>query len=267
MNWVRKLEKKYGKFHIKSLMKYIVILNGITLLAINLYPGLYDQLVFYPQLVLKGQVWRLLSFLLIPPGFNIAFTAIALYFYYIIGEALERTWGPFHFNLYYLIGVVILIATGFATGSPVTPMLLNLSLFLAFAREYPNEEFLLFFILPVKAKYLAYVDWFYLAFMFVMGGLSGKAMAVAAIANYLVFYWRETLDLFKRGHKRSQHRKKFQNHQVISADFTYHRCHVCGKTEKSNPELTFRYCNQCAGDYEFCSDHIFDHEHVAAPLS
>jgi len=266
MNWARKLERKFGKICIKSLMKYIVILNAITLIAINIYPGLYPQLVFVPELILKGQVWRLLSFLLIPPGFNLAFTAIALYFYYIIGEALERTWGPFRFNLYYFLGVVLLIAAGFATGSPVTPMLLNLSLFLAFAREYPDEEFLLFFVLPIKAKYLAYVDWFYIGFMFIFGGMDAKTMAVAAIANYMIFYWREILDLFKKGKRRSDNRKKLQ-HQIIPADFTYHRCHVCGRTEKSNPELVFRYCNQCSGDYEFCNEHIFDHEHVETPLS
>ena len=266
MNWVRSLEKKFGKYHIKSLMKYIVILNAITLIAVNILPTLYQQLVFVPSLILQGQVWRLLSFLLIPPGFNLLFTAIALYFYYIIGEALERTWGAFKFNLYYLIGVLVLIAAAFATGSSVTPMLLNLSLFLAFAKEYPNEEFLLFFVVPVKARYLSYLNWFYIGFMLIAGGLDAKTMAVAAISNYLIFYWRETLNDFKRGKIRSD-RKKTLQHQVISADFTYHRCHVCGRTEKSNPELTFRYCNQCVGDYEFCNEHIFDHAHVEAPLS
>ena len=266
MNWVRGLEKKYGKFHIRSLMKYIVILNAITLVAVNMFPSLYGQIVFVPSLILSGQVWRLVSFLLIPPGTSLVFTAIALYFYYIIGEALERTWGPFKFNLYYFLGVLLLIVAGFATNSMVTPVLLNLSLFLAFAKEYPNEEFLLFFILPIKAKYLAYVDWAYIAFMFLGGGLDAKTMAVAAITNYLLFYWRDILNSFKRGKMRSANKKRLQ-HQIIPADFTYHRCHVCGRTEKGNPELTFRYCNQCSGDYEFCNDHIFNHEHVAAPLS
>lgn len=248
-------------------MKYIVILNAITLVAINFFPGLYDQLVFYPTLILKGEVWRLLSFLLLPPASSLLFAAIALYFYYMIGEALERTWGAFRFNVYYLIGVVLLIAAGFATGSPVTPVLLNLSLFLAFAKEYPNEEFLLFFIIPVKAKYLAYVDWFFIAFMFLSGGIPGKTMALAAVANYFLFYWRDVLEAFRRGSRKSKFKKQFNAHEVISAEFTYHRCHVCGRTEKSNPELQFRYCNQCAGDYEFCNEHIFDHEHVATPLS
>ena len=167
MNWVRSLEKKFGKYHIKSLMKYIVILNAITLIAVNILPTLYQQLVFVPSLILQGQVWRLFSFLLIPPGFNLLFTAIALYFYYMIGEALERSWGAFKFNLYYLVGILVLIAAAFATGSSVTPMLLNLSLFLAFAKEYPDVEFLLFFVVPVKARYLSYLNWFYIGFMLI----------------------------------------------------------------------------------------------------
>lgn len=268
MKWLIFLERKFGKFHIKHLMKYIIILNAITLIAITFDPSgrLFSLLLFIPQLVLKGEIWRIFTFILIPPDpTNILFSAIAYYFYFMIGEALERVWGSFKFNLYYFIGIIITLIGGFATGSFVTPMLLNLSLFLAFAREFPDEIFLIFFVLPVKAKYLAYVDWFYIAVMFVMGGIAGKVTALAAIANYLIFYYKDIFNEFKRGKRRSAQKKNLL-HQVIPADFTYHRCHVCGRTEKSNPSLVFRYCNQCDGDFEFCNDHIFDHSHEGIEL-
>ncbi len=269
MKWLLFLERRFGKIHIKHLMKYIIILNIITLVGITFDQSgkLYSLLIFDPQLVRQGEFWRIFTFLLIPPNpSNLLFSAIAFYFYYMIGEALERVWGPFKFNLYYLIGIIITLGGSFLTGSMATPMLLNLSLFLAFAREFPEEIFLIFFVLPLKAKYLAYVDWLYIAFIFIMGGLEGKVTAIAAVSNYLIFYYKDIFDEFKRGKKRSDNRKKLL-HQVIPADFTYHRCHVCGRTEKSNPELIFRYCNQCSGDFEFCNEHIFDHSHEGIDMN
>lgn len=202
MKWLTSLERKFGRYSIKDLMKYIVILNAAVFLINYLIPDtqLYAKLMLFPDRVMQGEVWRIISFLLVPDQSSPIWVIFTLYLYYIVGSNLENQWGSFKFNIYYLIGVIATIAAAFISyalapemgGSrlylPVTTMHLNLSLFLAFARLYPNYEILVFLLLPVKVKYLGWINWAIIAFSLIFNPITMKLAALASIINYLIFF-------------------------------------------------------------------------------
>ena len=162
MNWLNKLERKFGKYSIKNLMLYIASLNFLVylLIMVDQSNNIVYKLMLKPELILKGEVWRLITFIFIPPNTSAFFIIFALYFYYIAGRGLEHEWGSFKLNVYYLFGILGTIIASFITKGSATATYLNLSLFLAFARLYPDYEVLLFFVIPIKIKYFAYFNWF-----------------------------------------------------------------------------------------------------------
>ncbi|MFW5991979.1 MAG: rhomboid family intramembrane serine protease [Halanaerobiaceae bacterium] len=265
MKWLDKLEKKFGHLAINNLMGYIVGLMGSVFLLMYFDRSgtfLY-RLVLIPSAVLKGEVWRLITYIFIPPSLSPIFIFFVLYFYYMVGTGLERAWGSFKFNIYYLLGVVLTTLAAFITNGSATSLYLNLTLFLAFARIYPNYEILLFFILPVKMKYLAWFNWGLLAFTIITAPIPRKITAVIAIGNYLIFFGKDLITAIKRRRKVQQNRSKFIEKRGRSdRDQPIHRCAVCGITEKDDPQMQFRYCSKCEGSYEYCMDHLQDHEHV-----
>lgn len=262
MNLLDRLERKFGHIVIKGLMKYIVFLNGIVFLLVYLDTTgvFYGRLVLDPSLVMKGEVWRLITYVFIPPTFSLIFVIFVLMLYYMIGTALEQEWGSFKFNLYYLIGMLGTTAAAFLTGVIGTPHYINLSLFLAFARLYPDYEILLFFILPVKMKYLAWFSWGILGFTLIVFPLPLKVAAVVSIVNYFLFFGKDIATRTKTNRQAYFNRKRFM--ADIPKDFTIHKCTVCGITEKDNPKMDFRYCSTCEGDYEYCMDHLKNHQHI-----
>lgn len=159
MNLLNKLERKFGRYYIPNLMLYIVIGNLIVFIFDYLFPELLisSYMYFDRDAVLNGQVWRVLSFILVPFNSNPVFMLISCYFYWLIGTQLEQVWGGFRFNVFYLTGIIGTIIGGFISGY-ASAGYLNLSLFLAFAILFPNERFLLFYFIPVKAKWLAWID-------------------------------------------------------------------------------------------------------------
>ncbi|MBQ8136214.1 MAG: rhomboid family intramembrane serine protease, partial [Clostridia bacterium] len=161
MRLIDQLERKLGRFYIRGLMKYICFgMAGIYVLDLFFYTSGISAsafLAFDRDLILRGQVWRLVSFILIPPSSSPIFILLSLYFYYFLGTTLENQWGSRRFNLYYLIGIIGADIGGMVLGYN-TNEYLNLSLFLTFACLYPDQEILLFFILPVKVRYIGYVD-------------------------------------------------------------------------------------------------------------
>lgn len=265
MKWLNKLERVFGRFAIRNLMKYIVLLNAITfaLVVVGRMYFILPKMILDPQLVLKGEIWRIFTFLAIPPSFDLMFGLLTLYFYYMVGTSLENEWGTFRFNAYYFIGILATIAVAFIFRISATPLFINLSLFLAFARIYPNYELLIFFILPVKVKYLAMLEWAFIALTIINGMASDAITAIVSIINYFIFFGPDIFSGAKSNRQVHQNRQRFRSE--LPRDFTYHRCTVCGKTEKDDPKLEFRYCDQCEGDYEYCMEHIRNHEHITKP--
>jgi len=166
-------------------------------------------LVLYPDRVLQGEIWRLVTYIFIPPSFSPFWIFFVLYFYYLVGTGLEQAWGAFRFHLYYLLGMVGTTVAAFITGAGYTGVYLNLSLFLAFAHLYPDFQLLLFFILPVKIKCLAWLNWALLGGTVLLGALPHKIAAVAAVINFFIFFGKDIYRDIKLKRQVRRNRKRF----------------------------------------------------------
>lgn len=189
------IERKLSKYAIQNLMMIIVGAMAIVFIAdLLVYTGtgksLISMLYFDRAAIAAGQWWRVITFIFCPPDTSLIFIIFALYFYWLIGSALERAWGTFRFNLYYLCGIVGAIISGLITGY-ATNNYLNMSLFLAFAFFYPEFEVLLFFILPVKIKWLAYIDAALIAYSFIMSRWSGRLAILFSLSNLVIFFYHD----------------------------------------------------------------------------
>jgi membrane associated rhomboid family serine protease len=261
VNIVDRLERRFGRYAIRELMLYIVGLNGLIYLLSYAYPEseAISKLTLDPHLIMKGEVWRLLTYIFIPPAASILWIFFILYFYYMVGTGLERAWGSFRFNIYYFTGMMVTAVAAFIMGQGATALYLNLSLFLAFAHIYPDFEILLFFVVPVKVKYLAWLNWFFIAFTVLTAPIADKVAAVVSVSNYFLFFGK---DAFAYTRNKSSAYRRRRHFKTLPQKSTIHRCTLCEMTEKDDPEMEFRYCSTCEGDYEYCMKHLKAHEHV-----
>ena len=259
VGWLDKLERKFGKYSIKNLMLYITVLNGVVAILSFMDSSFISKLTLVPSLVKEGEVWRLVTFLFIPMNTSPIFLLITLYFYYLIGSALEREWGSFRFNVYYLIGVLGTIAAAFVVGYGESS-LLHLSLIFAFAYLYPNFQLLIFFFFPVKIKYMAIVYALFLVLRILLSPITGLITVVSSVLNFILFFGKDLIKGLKFG------RRAYFNHRDFEAKkpklIVLHRCTICGRTEMDDKNLDFRYCAECDGDHEYCMDHLYTHEHI-----
>lgn len=298
MKWFAKLERKFGKYAIHNLMRYMTAISLVGTLIGMINPAIYTQyLSLDVYAVLHGQVWRLVTFLLYPAvsvgsGFfvDLLFYALMLYVYYWIGGVLERVWGSFRFNAFYFTGILfnILVTFGYyfvllhANGSVLAPQFsyniaqlitldnLNLSMFVVFAFLFPDTQFLMYFIIPIKAKWLG-ILYLVLNAVEIINCLQVKSylsimqmlLIVASLLDFLLYYMiarhPQGMGAAVRQKKRQVvYRQAARREEAV----TRHKCAICQRTEKDAPHLEFRYCTKCEGNYEYCSDHLFTHEHV-----
>jgi len=265
-----KLERKLSKFAIKNLMTYIIAFNILVFILEFLFPQTFDiyNLCLVPELVLKGELWRLITFIFIPPSSHPLFIIFAFYFYYMIGITLEQEWGTFRFNLFYFLGTAVTAIAALLTGNIATSFYLNLSLFLAFATLYPNFEILIFFIIPVKIKYLAMINWIFFGYIILFSpSIPQKIFVAASLTNYFVFFGKDLLLAIKQRRTVYKKRQHFYGQLTKESEKPFHKCTICGITEKDNPKLDFRYCSKCAGDHEYCMEHLNSHEHITNDIS
>ena len=260
MSVLDKLEKKFRRFGISNLMLYITVLNGIVFLLSyvdreNLF---LSKLILVPSLVMQGEVWRLITFLFIPPSSSIIWLFFILYFYYMIGNTLEHEWGSFKFTVYYLIGVLGAIGAAFLGGAG-SALFLNLSLLFAFSYLFPNYQIMLFFFIPLKMKYLSWFYAAYLVYIIYSAPYFGLITVLGSVVNFLLFFGKDIIIRLATGRKVYNNRRSFE--AKIPRDVIIHRCTVCGKTEKDDKNLEFRYCVDCKGDYEYCMEHLHTHIH------
>lgn len=286
MRFIDKLERKYRKYGISNLTMYIIgcYVLGYILQMFN--PRIMSMLSLEPALILRGQIWRLVTWIISPPGGggNILFFAIAiLFFYYPIGNALERSWGAFRYTLYIFSGMVFTVIGAFLlyflTGGALTGLgtvifstyYISLSIFLAFALSYPDMEVLLWFIIPIKMKWMAIlyaVIVMYDIFKYVRVGAWFMAVPiVASLLNFVIFFLG-TRDMSRYNPKEVKRKQEFKKAMAGSrvnpstGSVAKHKCAICGRTELDNPDLEFRFCSKCNGNYEYCQDHLFTHTHV-----
>ncbi|MEE3467030.1 MAG: hypothetical protein VZQ83_01175 [Eubacterium sp.] len=322
MNIIDKLERKFPRFGITNLMKYVIAVNiGGTILALIDYLGVLPVPIYANYLsldfskIFSGQVWRLVTFLLYPtidrPVYgtsrmfvDLLWFAIWAYVYYSIGRVLEREWGKFRFTLFYFMGVFLVVVSsmifyfvygsatgvsamsggsemiGYAIGMASSLNYLNETLFIAFALMFPDVRFFLYFLIPVKAKWLAYVYLGLLAWDIVRciqnENFYVLMLILVALLNFAIFF------IFARGtssvsgaYQQRKRRKSYERraqvggagHRARPTEGTptggaRHKCAICGRTELDAPQLEFRFCSRCNGNYEYCSDHLFSHTHV-----
>lgn len=280
MNWLDKLERKLGRFAIPNLTVYLLVGYVIGFGIVNLMRDMVGYLTLEPALILRGQVWRLISWVLIPPTDNLISLVFLVLLYYSLGTALERTWGSFRYNVYIFSGLLFTVLAVFGlyvfyyfrygVEVPLSAVgligtnYITMSIFLAFAVIYPDMEVMLYFILPIKMKWMALVYVVLAGYDFINGGIGIRVAIGASLLNFVIFFL--STRNYKRFGPREQARKaKFKKQSSPHMTYTngaHHRCAVCGRTELDDPCLEFRFCSKCNGNYEYCQDHLFTHEHV-----
>jgi hypothetical protein len=267
MSLLTRLERFLGRFAISNLSLYLVagqvLFWGLAALSgFNL-----ERIALRPAAVYAGEVWRLVTFLFLPPGggtgaLAIVFLAFAWYIFYLMGTALEHYWGTYRYNAFIGLGWLLTTAVAFLTpGAYASNLFLAGSVFLAFAFLNPDFELLIFFILPVRIKWIALVQWLYYGFVLVVGTWSDRLMVLAATGNFLIFFSGDIVARIRTGRRRMAHQAGvFAARPEEGA--ARHRCRACGKTELTHPQMDFRYCSKCAGNQCYCAEHIYNHEHV-----
>ncbi len=273
----------HPRFGIPNLMRVIVIGN-VAVYVLMLLTQANDAnalsfLTFNLNALLHGEVWRLVTFVFVPAYSSPFALLISLYFYYWIGSTLERQWGTAKFNLYYFSGALLtvlgVVLASLITGNPYLTAAgtgyVNLSMFFAFAFLFPDTTVLLFFILPVRMKWLAYLDGALFAFDIIKAigahNWAGVVLPIVALLNFAVFIWPEVHYLkerakYQNSRKTVQFRQAQQQQAKQAQQQGYrHKCAVCGRTDTDYPDLQFRYCSKCVGYHCFCQDHIFNHVH------
>ena len=284
MKFIDKWERKYGRFGIPNLTVYIIVcyVIGYALTIIN--PSLLNWLSLEPAYILRGQIWRLVTWVLYPPSTaGVLWFAIAvLFFYYPIGTSLERTIGTFKYTLYIFSGILFTIIGAFIlyfllggnvlVGSVFSTYYISLSTFLAYAMCYPDMSVLLMFIIPVKMKWMAVFYVVIVAYEMIQYIMAGAwylvIPIVASLLNFIIFYFG-TKDFSrynpKEIHRRNEFRRAMEPQGRMKSGngtVTKHKCAICGRTELDDPNLEFRFCSRCNGNYEYCQDHLFTHTHV-----
>lgn len=321
MKFLNKLERKFGKYAIQNLTLFLIGAYVIGYIFTFVNEDMMTLLTLNPYYIVKGQVWRLITWVLVPPTELNFFTIIMLYFYYSVGMNLERTWGSFRYNFYIFGGMLLTVIGAFllyfayewflyeallkewfieedayqqlvsalkANNMDISGFLevsnqkavlcegifggfstyyINLSIFLAFAASYPDVQVMLYFLIPLKIKWLAYLDVAYLIYhiyQYAKLGVLGIGYIVAIVVsllNFIIFFF-----LTRNVHRISPkevHRRNAYKRQVHQAQFvSKHKCAICGRTGEEDDTLEFRFCSKCNGNYEYCQHHLFTHEHV-----
>ena len=290
---MKELRRRFNRFcfqnrhkGIPNLMLYISLGCALVYLMtqVNQNSLLYSLLVFDREAILHGQIWRLITYPLTFYHSNILLMAVFLFCYYSLGRAMENIWGTLRFNLFYFCGILMMDVWCMIFGGRADVTYLNLSLFLSYATMFPNAQFLLFFIIPVKAWIFALFDLALVLYSLLADPFPYNCFSVISLANYFLFFGADVLNVIpmswrvnaRRLFRKKSYAPKQEKPKVIpfsqagsyeattakpKAPYT-HKCTICGRTEVSNPELEFRYCSRCNGYHCYCEDHINNHTHI-----
>lgn len=283
-----KWEKKFGKYAISNLTLILIMCYVAGYILTWLAPNIMAYLTLDAYAILHGQIWRLVTWLIAPPSSFDIFTIIMLFFYWSLGTQLERVWGVWRYNVYIFTGILLTVVGSFVTMGiyylilpgidPLSTAVLfrwgaqyystyyvNMSIFLAYAFTFPENQVLLMFVIPVKVKWLGIIY----GAMLVIDMISAISMnlwfVVAAIGasllNFLIFFLR-TRNHMHLNPKQIKRRAEFRQDIRRNPRVTKHKCAVCGQTDQDDPDLEFRFCSKCNGNYEYCQNHLFTHVHV-----
>ena len=265
---------RHPRFGVPNLMLYVVIISLAVWLLSIMDPSktLMSFFVFSPERILKGEVWRLVSFIFVPQSLSF-WELLFFYFYYWIGNVLEKEWGTPRFNIFLISGVLLTAVYGFIIyfitkqSIAVTTYFIYLSMFFSFATLFPDVQVLFMFIIPIKVKWLAYLDAAFFLLSMLTQSFPFNLLPLVAVLNYLVFFGDDLFSSLRSNKARynkttvnfNREKQKIKYEQK-NASYTK-KCAVCGRTDTDYPDLEFRYCSRCAGYHCFCQDHINNHIH------
>lgn len=290
MKFINKLERKCGKYAIRNISMALILCYAAGYVFELVNSNIMLLLYLNPYLILRGQVWRLVTWILVPPESLSFFTLLMLYFYYSIGTNLEQTWGTFRYNLYLVSGMLFTVIGSFlllgyycmqAGGVPAELKLggmngmlagylyfggfstyyINMSIFLAYAMTFPDMQVLLFFVVPLKVKVLGIIYALMLVYSFVVSGVASRFVIGASLLNTLVFFLM-TRNYRKVDPRELKRKRTYQKQVKMPKGITKHKCAICGRTELDGEELEFRFCSKCNGNYEYCKEHLYTHQHI-----
>lgn len=304
MKFLNKLERSIGKYALPNLSLYLILCYAAGYLIGLINSAFFNYLTLNPYAIMRGQIWRLITWILIPPeSSNIFFMLIMLMFYYSIGTSLERTWGTFYYNVYIFGGIFFTVIASFllagylyfinadilnagkmfflSDGSTTTSAVkilsdtyqnsfrflfntyyINMSIFLAYAATYPDLQVLLMFIIPIKVKYLGIVYAVILIMDILQTGWLLAFTIGASLLNFILFFLITRRNKPHRTVKQVKRQMEYRSAAKRQNGITRHKCAICGRTEQDDPTLEFRFCSKCEGNYEYCQNHLFTHEHV-----
>lgn len=321
MNFLRKMERRFGKYAIHELPVIVIALYAAGYIMSLISPDFLNYCRLDPEAIFhSGQVWRVITWLVVPPSSLDIFTIIMLFFYYSIAKALAQTWGDFLFNVYIFSGILMTVigvcllyfvlrfmgTTSAAYNIMAIPYYcstyyINMSIFLAFALTYPDMQVLLYFIIPVKIKWMGFLYGAFLIYDFIrMQYWSGRVIIIVSLLNFFLYFlltrnlkrispgeirrraaFRKSAGAggrssrptgftgrgvmekgpFHDGNQRLSRPEKKSSPRIYP-NGARHRCAVCGRTELDDPNLEFRFCSRCEGNYEYCQEHLFTHRHI-----
>ena len=266
---------------IPNLMLFVCLGIAAVYLINQMDPSqtLYYWLSFDRSLILRGQVWRLFSYIFLDSGSTVFWTAIMLIFYYTLGQGIENVWGTLRLNLFYFTGILIMDVYCLIFGGSASAYYLHMSLFLAYATLFPDAQFMILFVIPVKSWVLGLID-LVMILLGVINFFPYNFFPLIALANYFLAFGKDCRNLLppswrlnaRRAVKKASHPKaktvpfntagSYQaTHAKVKAPYT-HKCTVCGRTDVDSPDLEFRYCSRCKGYHCYCSEHISNHAHI-----
>lgn len=293
------LERKYGKYAIKNLPVVILICYaiGYVLELVDRYNVILSAISLDPYAIFhKAQIWRLFTWVLIPPRDLSIWVIFVLLFYYSISKSLEKVWGTWMLNVYVfsglfftIIGTILVylffrfVPTAAVSQNGLDAVMrvfsmqyvstyyISTSLFLAYAATFPDATVLLMFFIPVKVKYMGFVYAGYLVLSCIYGGWPVATVVVFSMINFAVFFFMQRSRFrgspkARFAHAKRRHEFKAEVEKGRNDAFAYgiskHKCAICGRTELDYPDLEFRFCSKCNGNYEYCADHLFTHKHI-----
>ncbi len=302
MSFFARLEKKIGRFAIRNLPIKIAVVMAIAYILWAFVPSFAYKLVFSPYAIMEQhQFWRLFTWVFSPPG-DLDFVGILMIFILVLfGQQIEQAMGTFMFNLYILgawfWNTVIMLGISiyfYASGSILGMMdvgilamyFFDYGLFLAFALMYSDARVLFMFFIPIRAVWIAIIDMGLMAFEFMRTSTLNRGSIIAYLVNFFIFYLimgrgvgmrssnskaaakrrkrdydRRVENLSRQVNGEADRRHKAQQ-MGYPSNITKHKCAICGRTERDGDDLEFRFCSKCNGNYEYCNEHLFTHEHV-----
>lgn len=259
MKWIDRAEARFGHLAISHLLHGVALLCALSFILYKFNPDFFQLLALDPQRVLEGQVWRLVSYVLVPNIFSLLpfpewlNAAFFILFMMWMGNGLEEAWGAFRLNVFCLVTMLGITVAAFLCGAAYAQYMFVQVLFFAFARFYPDVQINLYFVLPVKVKWLAWFDAALLAFQFTFQTNSFRAALLAVLASYFLFFGREIWHDLRHRQTVATRRQRFEKAAARPDDESLHRCETCGRTELTGPELEFRVARD---GHEYCTEHL-----------